>query len=172
MFIAYFLELNKTQKNKYNIILIMNGLSLLLIIATIVMLATKNTQFLKIPSVLGYINFIVVIFLILWATFSNLKVNKFNSIYVFMAFLPNCIWALSLILKALKIIPQEMYETPINWTKILNQICNSDQFSSSPISKCSRFLHPGQGYYERPPSHLLCLRSSLTRIPKTAQTVA
>jgi hypothetical protein len=62
-----------------------------------------------------------------------------------------------------------VYETPINWTKNLNQICNSDLFSSSPLSKCSRFLHPGQGYYERPPSHRLYLRSSLTRIPKTAQ---
>ncbi len=117
MFIAYFLELNKTQKNKYNLILILNVLNVLIISATIMLLASGNTQFLKIPSILGYLNFIVVILLILWATFVNLKVNKSNSIYVFMAFLPNCIWALSLILKALKIIPKEIHT---DWLVIIS----------------------------------------------------
>lgn len=117
MFIAYFLELNKTQKNKYNLILILNLLNVLIISATIVMLASGNIQYLKIPSILGYLNFIVVILLILWATFVNLKVNKFNSIYVFLAFLPNCVWALSLILKALKIIPKEIHT---DWLVIIS----------------------------------------------------
>lgn len=117
MFIAYFLELYKTQQNKYNLLLILNFLNILIIVATVSMLASGNIQYLKIPSILGYLNFIVVILLILWATFVNLKVNKFNSIYVFLAFLPNCVWALSLILKALKIIPKEIHT---DWLVIIS----------------------------------------------------
>jgi len=109
IFISYFLELNKTQKTKFKIILILNTFNLLLILVTISMVIFKKTYFLDIFSVLGYLNFIGILFFTLWATFRNMKIDRNNSIYVFMAFLPNSIWALSIILKALKIIPKEIH---------------------------------------------------------------
>lgn len=117
LFIAYFLELNKTQKTKYKLILILNGLNLLIIVATISMVASKNTQYLNLFSVLGYLNFIGVILITLWATIRNLKINRSNSIFVLFAFLPNFIWALSIILKALKIIPKEIHS---DWLAIIS----------------------------------------------------
>ncbi len=108
IFIAHFLGINKTQRKKYNTILVLNGINLLIIVITILLISTNNLQFLKLFSILGYFNFIGVIFITLWATFVNYSINKANSLYVIIAFLPNCIWGISVMLKALQIIPKDI----------------------------------------------------------------
>lgn len=117
LFIAHFLGINETQQRKYKIILVLNGINLLIIITTISMVSTNNISFLKLFSILGYLNFIFVMVLTIWSTIINYTLNKSNSIYVLLAFLPNCIWGLTLILKALQIIPTEL-ET--DWLAIIS----------------------------------------------------
>jgi two-component system, sensor histidine kinase LadS len=119
LFIAQFLALKESQKIKYRIILFLNGLTLLTILFSIILLIIKNYDYSNyfslvghfnfIGVVIGYINFIGLIVLIVWSAVNNLKINKPNSIYVLLAFLPNIVWATSYILKAFKLISNDFH---------------------------------------------------------------
>ncbi len=117
LFVSHFLRLNETQIKKYRFILILNCLNFLIIIITLMMVITGRKEWLNIFSILGYLNFIGVILLTLWATVKNYKINKTNSLYILIAFIPNIIWALSIILKAFKLIPAEIHT---DWLVIIS----------------------------------------------------
>lgn len=109
-FLSYFLDLKVFQPNKYRIINIVNTINCLIVIATIMLLLIDKLNFLKYFLTIGYINFLIVIVLIFWAAIAHLKIDKKSAIYVLIAFFPQLIWGLSIILKSFQLIPRNLHE--------------------------------------------------------------
>ncbi|MFN5417361.1 MAG: 7TM diverse intracellular signaling domain-containing protein [Flavobacteriia bacterium] len=107
-FLIYFLKLKTYQKAKFKALIFLCVLNISFIVITLVLLMIKSYFLLKLFSIVAYLNFIAIIVLILWSTFAHLKYSKNDAIYVFVAFFPQFIWSLSIILKAFKILPKDI----------------------------------------------------------------
>ena len=107
-FLSYFLKLSEHQVLKHRIIKILCQLNILLImLAILLLIAFPDFDFRYLFS-LSYITLMAALVLLFWATIVHLKVEKRHAIYVLFAFVPQFIWAASIILKALQLIPEAM----------------------------------------------------------------
>ena len=95
----------------------MNLINFMLIIVSIIMLANGELRFLKLCMIVAYLNFLLVIGLIFWSGISHLKINKNAAIYVLIAFFPQLIWGLGIILKSFQLIPKNLHE---DWLVIIS----------------------------------------------------
>jgi len=109
-FLSHYLDLKRLQPIKHKAINIFNGINILMILITIVLLLLHRLDNLKPFFILGYINFIIVILLIITATLFSFKVNKNTAIYALFAFVPEMIWGLVVMLKSMKVISQSLDE--------------------------------------------------------------
>ena len=107
-FLIHFLKLRTNQRRKFKVIAFLCSINILFIVITLVLLFFKSYFFLKLFSVLAYLNFIAMIVFILWATIIHLKLNKIDAIYVLVAFFPQFVWSLSIILNAFKLLPKDI----------------------------------------------------------------
>jgi signal transduction histidine kinase len=107
-FLATFLELKKTQKRKFKAIVLLNGINFGVIIITLVLSVNQKFDSIKYFSGFTYFNFIVIIILLILASFTHIKRNKWNALYVLLAFLPQIIWALTFIFSAFRWIPNSI----------------------------------------------------------------
>ncbi len=109
-FLCHYIELKVFQPKKYKLIFELNRLNFLIVVFTLVCLLFKNYDFIKFSFIIGYLIFFVVIVLILWAAFVNIKNNKSASFYLLLAFLPHFIWGMAIILKTFETIPNYIHE--------------------------------------------------------------
>lgn len=117
VFLSFYLDLKKYQPRKYRIIYTFNFINFILVIISISLLAIGELRFLKLCMTVGYINFLIVICLIFWSGISHLKIDKKSAIYVLIAFLPQLIWGLGIILKSFQLIPKNLHE---DWLVIIS----------------------------------------------------
>ena len=116
MFLSHFLKLKKLQPFKYKLIVALNAVNLAFILLTIVLLLLKLFSPLRLFLSLGYINFLIVIGIVIWATICHLKIDKKSAIYVFISFFPQIIWGLGIILRSFQLIPKSIHE---DWLVII-----------------------------------------------------
>ncbi len=117
IFLSHFLNLHKHEPKKFKILYFINVCNCLIILITLVLLLLKAFSTLKFFSSLGYINFLVAIYLILLSAVLHFKINKRAALYVLIAFIPQIIWATSIILKSFHIIPYKIHE---DWLVIIS----------------------------------------------------
>ena len=117
VFLAFYLDLKKYQPRKYHAIYTINSINFIIVISSILLLVMSELRFLKLFMTVGYINFLIVIGLIFWSGISHLKTDKKTSIYVLIAFFPQLIWGLSIILKSFQLIPKNLHE---DWLVIIS----------------------------------------------------
>ena len=79
VFLSHFLHLKKYEPKKFKIIYFINICNGIIILITLVLLLQKSFYTLKFFSSLGYINFLIIIGIILWTAVLHLKINKKNS---------------------------------------------------------------------------------------------
>jgi len=117
VFLTHFLELKAAQPFKYKVINILNITNLFVIVLTIFLLASKQLNPIKLFQIIGYINFLIIIVLIVWATISHLKIDRKLAIYALIAFFPQFVWGAGFILKSFQIIPKNLSE---DWLVIIS----------------------------------------------------
>ncbi|MBW4362738.1 sensor histidine kinase [Flavobacterium taihuense] len=111
LFVTTFLGVKQTQSKKYNIIILLNTINLILISITVFLLLINKNEWLKPFFYIGYINFTIIFFFILMNASQNLKNNRNSAIYVLAAFIPHIVWGTVNIFSSFKIIG---YSTPHN----------------------------------------------------------
>ena len=104
VFLAHFLDLKKSQPKKFTIITKLNGINATIIVITFIFLVLKQIELLKLFSLLGYINFVATMAWIVWVTIRHLSIDKKSAIYVLIAFTPQLVWGLALMLKSFHLI--------------------------------------------------------------------
>ena len=110
VFLCYYINMKQFQPLKYRTVFILNIINITIIIITVFCLIFNKIEHIRFYFTLGYINFISIIILILWSAIANLKIQKSTAIYVLLAFLPQMLWGLGIMLKSFAIIPKNMPE--------------------------------------------------------------
>ena len=109
-FMIDFLELKKNQPQKYKIIYHCTILIFVSILSSFVVLYTNFLHILKLFFYLTYSAFLIIFSTIILASIANYKINRKNSFYVLLAFLPHFIWGTLFILKSFRIIEVDFHE--------------------------------------------------------------
>lgn len=117
VFLSHFLNLKKYEPKKFKVIYFINICNGIIILITLILLIQKSFSSLKFFSSLGYINFLIVIGIIFWTALLHLKINKKTALYTLIAFIPQLVWATSIILKSFNIIPYKLHE---DWLVIIS----------------------------------------------------
>lgn len=117
MFLSHFLNLKNKQFLKYRFIYFLNGFNIAIIVSTLLLLVLKKIDLLRVFWYFGYINFLIIIVLIVWATFVQLKIDRKSAIYLFLSFFPQMIWGVSIILKSFQI---STVIIPVDWLVIVS----------------------------------------------------
>ncbi|WP_310378034.1 7TM diverse intracellular signaling domain-containing protein [Flavobacterium sp.] len=117
IFLTHFLDLKKLQPLKYKAIYVLNSTNFSIILLTIILLLLKQLNPLKLFLIFGYINFLIVIIVIIWATIIHLKFDRKSAIYVLISFFPQLVWGTAIILKSFQIIPKNLHE---DWLVIIS----------------------------------------------------
>ena len=117
VFLSHFLNLKKYEPKKFKIIYFINICNGIIILITLILLLQKSFYTLKFFSSLGYINFLIIIGIILWTAVLHLNINKKTALYILVAFIPQLVWATSIILKSFNIIPYKLHE---DWLVIIS----------------------------------------------------
>lgn len=104
-FLSHYLNLRKFEPIKYRIILGVYSLNLCLIVVTIIQLYLSKYDGLKLPMLLGYLNFLIGLVVILWSTILHLRINRPIAIYILLSFLPQMVWGTCVILNFFGLIP-------------------------------------------------------------------
>jgi two-component system, sensor histidine kinase LadS len=103
-FLIEFLELSKHSNKHFKLIRFLNLVNFFFVCITIPMVITNNFFLVKYIFGFTYINFLAVIVLIIWAAIRHLKIDKWNGVYVLIAFLPAFIWSVVFILNAFNLV--------------------------------------------------------------------
>lgn len=115
-FLSHFLDIKRHQPIKYKVIITLNLINITFIIVTLLLLLMNQLNPLRLFLSLGYINFLIVIGLVLWATLSHFKIDKKSAGYVLISFFPQIIWGLGIILRSFELIPRNIQE---DWLVII-----------------------------------------------------
>jgi len=107
LFISELLELRNRQKKHYVWIKKLGIVNLTLMIFSFLLLSTGLESYLKYFMTFAYLNFATTLFLLVYITLKNYRLQKNTVNYILIAFLPNFIWIIVFILKAFKLIPKE-----------------------------------------------------------------
>jgi signal transduction histidine kinase len=110
MFLSYYMRLKHLHPNKFRIIVALNLINLVFVAITLVLLYFGCDEYIRTFFTLGYINFLLLIIVVLWSAVSSLKTNKSAAIYVLIAFIPQIIWGIGIILKSFWYIPRLLPE--------------------------------------------------------------
>lgn len=110
VFLCHYMDMKKFQPMKYRIATALNVVNISVMTVTILLLMLDQTAYIRIFFFLGYLNFLVIILLILWSAVVNLKIERAKSVYVLLAFFPQSLWGLGIILKSFGFIPKNMHE--------------------------------------------------------------
>lgn len=116
LFLSHFLDLKRLQPIKYKMILTLNLLNVFCILISILLLSFHQLNPLRVILSMGYINFLVVIGLIIWATIRHFKIEKEAASYVIISFFPQIIWGMGIILRSFQLIPKNIQE---DWLVII-----------------------------------------------------
>ncbi|WP_316811653.1 7TM diverse intracellular signaling domain-containing protein [Pedobacter heparinus] len=108
-FLSNYLNLRKFEPLKYRIIVAANTMNVCVIIITTVLFILGKLDALKTPMLLGYFNFLAALITICWSTILHLKINRAAAIYILLAFLPQLIWGMGVVLKFLALIPSYIH---------------------------------------------------------------
>jgi two-component system, sensor histidine kinase LadS len=117
IFLTHFLDLKKRQPFKYKIISVLSGTNFSIIIFTIIMLLFEQSDKLKVFWYFGYINFLIIIATILWASIAQLKIDRKSAIYVLISFFPHFFWGAIVILNSFQIVSLNIKE---DWLVIIS----------------------------------------------------
>ena len=109
-FMMDFLELKKYQPQKYKIIYYCNHLIFVSILSSFLVLYINYLKILQLFFFMTYSAFVIVLSTIIVASIANYKINKKNSLYVLLAFLPHFLWGTFFVLKSFSIFQGEFYE--------------------------------------------------------------
>ena len=109
-FMMDFLELKKNQPHKYKIIYYCTILIFVSILSSFLILYLNFLKVLQLFFYLTYSAFLIIFSTIILASIANYKINKKNSIYVLMAFLPHFVWGTFFVLKSFSIIQGDFHE--------------------------------------------------------------
>jgi signal transduction histidine kinase len=107
LFISELLNLRNQQNNYFQWIKKLGIINLSLMIFSFLLLISGLESYLRYFMIAAYLNFATILFLLVYVTIKNYKIQKNTVNYILIAFLPNFIWIIILILKAFKLIPKE-----------------------------------------------------------------
>lgn len=116
-FITELLSLKTQKNNHYKIVKILNNINLALIFTSFIFLISNSNYILKLFFTSAYLNFAITLVVLFVVTIKNFKNQKSIVSYILLAFLPNFVWIIMLILKAFKLITNE---PTLNWLIYLN----------------------------------------------------
>ena len=109
-FMMDFLELKKNQPQKYKIIYYCTILIFVSILSSFLILYLNFLKVLQLFFYLTYSAFLIIFSTIILASIANYKINKKNSLYVLIAFLPHFVWGTIFVLKSFSIIQGDFHE--------------------------------------------------------------
>ena len=109
-FMMDFLELKKYQPQKYKIIYYCNLLIFTSILSSLLILYLNLLKILQLFFFITYSAFVIVLSTIIVASIANYKINKKNSLYVLLAFLPHFLWGTFFVLKSFSIFQGDFHE--------------------------------------------------------------
>ena len=109
-FLSQFLNLKISQPRKFKSIYYLNIANICMALATVTLLLLNMLSLIELFFIVNYINFIVIISFIIWATVVQLKIDKTAAIYVLIAFFPQFVWVIGIILKSFQLIPRRLHE--------------------------------------------------------------
>lgn len=109
-FMMDFLELKKNQPQKLKIIHYCNLLIFVSILSSFLVLYINYLKLLQLFFYLTYSAFLIIFSTIMLASITNYKINKKNSLYVHIAFLPHFLWGTFFILKSFSLVQIDLKE--------------------------------------------------------------
>lgn len=109
-FVSDLLDLKKNQLQKYKIIYYCNLLIFVAILSSLLVLYVNLFSWLQFFFYVTYSSFLVVFSTITLASIANYKINRKNSLYVLLAFLPHFLWGTVFVLKSFRIIEVDFHE--------------------------------------------------------------
>ena len=116
VFLSHFLNLRISQPRKFTSIYHLNIANVCMVFATVTLLLLNMLYFIELFFIANYINFIVIIGFIIWATIVQLKIDKNAATYVLIAFFPQFVWVVVIILKSFQLIPSKLHD---DWLVII-----------------------------------------------------
>lgn len=116
LFLSHFLNIRQHQPKKYKVITTLNLINIAIIIITLVLLFLNLLNPLKLFLSWGYINFLIVIGIIIWATIVHFKIDNKSATYVMISFFPQILWGLGFILRSFQLIPKKIQD---DWLVII-----------------------------------------------------
>ncbi len=116
IFLSHFLDLRRYQPMKYKIIITLNLINITLVIVTLTLLIINVLNPLRLLMFIGYINFLIVYAIVIWATLSHFKIDRKSAGYVLLSFFPQIIWGIVIILRSFQLIPKNNIE---DWLVII-----------------------------------------------------
>jgi signal transduction histidine kinase len=108
-FLSNYLNLRKFEPTKYRIVVAANVLNICIIVLSVILLILNELDTVKVIMLLGYVNFLLVILILLWSALLHMKINKAAATYILLSFIPQLMWGLCFILKFLGLIPNDIH---------------------------------------------------------------
>ena len=115
-FFCHFINIRIHQPRKYKAILYVNYINLSFIIISIGCLFSGNLGPLKTLTIIGYVNFLVIMVLVCWSTVLHLRIDKQSALYLILSFLPQTLWGAGVILKSFALIHSDVH---IDWLVVI-----------------------------------------------------